>query len=184
MGRSRSANRSEKIGYLLRRENSSRCCGSTGPRIRHLRLLTARGNLPQLRSLSSRGKRTSGSHYNVSDLPCQLRRSTQHLFNHLPIDRSQWISRFESASIIIASTIALVWLTGVQRYPFLIFGPAAAFLKLAPIWYQVYFPTVLLTVAEIVRSAINLVRPDWTLFRAVYSVFVHCGGAGGGVFPD
>jgi hypothetical protein len=146
--------------------------------------LTARGNLPQLRSLSSRGKRTSGSHYNVSDLPCQLRRSTQHLFNHLPIDRSQWISRFESASIIIASTIALVWLTGVQRYPFLIFGPAAAFLKLAPIWYQVYFPTVLLTVAEIVRSAINLVRPDWTLFRAVYSVFVHCGGAGGGVFPD
>ena len=94
----------------------------------------------------------------------------------LPIDRSQWISRFESASIIIASTIALVWLTGVQRYPFLILGPAAAFLKLAPIWYQVYFPIVLLTVAEIVRATINLVRPDWTLFRAVYSMFVHCGG--------
>jgi TRAP-type C4-dicarboxylate transport system permease small subunit len=35
---------------------------------------------------------------------------------------------------------------------------------------------VLLTVAEIVRATINLVRPDWTLFRAVYSVFVHCGG--------
>ena len=94
----------------------------------------------------------------------------------LPIDRSQWISRFESASIIIASTIALVWLTGVRRYPFLILGPAAAFLKLAPIWYRVYFPIVLLTVAEIVRATINLVRPDWTLFRAVYSVFVHCGG--------
>ena len=102
----------------------------------------------------------------------------------LRIDRSQWMSRFESASIIIASTIALVWLTGVQRYPFLIFGPAAAFLKLAPIWYQVYFPIVLLTVAEIVRATINLVRPDWTLFRAVYSLFVHCGAAGGGVFPD
>jgi len=94
----------------------------------------------------------------------------------LPIDRSQWVSRFDSASIIIASTIALVWLTGVQRYPFLILGPAAAFLKLAPIWYQVYFPIVLLTVAEIVRATINLVRPDWTLFRAVYTVFVHCGG--------
>jgi len=40
----------------------------------------------------------------------------------------------------------------------------------------VYFPIVLLTVAEIVRAVINLVRPDWTLFRAVYSVFVHCGG--------
>src|SRR5215831_14518696 len=94
----------------------------------------------------------------------------------LPINRSQWISRFESASIIVASTIALVWLTGVQRYPFLILGPAAAFLKLAPIWYQVYFPIVLLTVAEIVRATINLVRPDWTVFRTIFNVVVHSGG--------
>jgi TRAP-type C4-dicarboxylate transport system permease small subunit len=27
-----------------------------------------------------------------------------------------------------------------------------------------------------VRAVINLVRPDWTLFRTVYGVFVHCGG--------
>src|SRR5215472_3327946 len=94
----------------------------------------------------------------------------------LPIDRSQWISRFESVSIIIACTVALVWMTGVQSYPFLILGPAAAFLKLAPIWQQVYFPIVFLTALEIVRAVINLVRPDWTLFRAVYSVFVHFGG--------
>ncbi len=94
----------------------------------------------------------------------------------LPIERSHQISRFESVSIIIASAVALVWMTEVQNYPFLILGPAAAFLKLAPIWYQVYFPIVLLTVAEIVRATINLVRPDWTLFRAVYGVFVHCGG--------
>ena len=94
----------------------------------------------------------------------------------LPIEPRQQISRFESVSIIIASAVALVWMTEVQNYPFLILGPAAAFLKLAPIWYQMYFPIVLLTVAEIVRATINLVRPDWTLFRAVYSVFVHCGG--------
>jgi len=94
----------------------------------------------------------------------------------LPIDRSQWISRFESVSIIVASAVALVWMTGVQSYPFLILGPAAVFLKLAPIWYQVYFPIVLLTVAEIVRATINLVRPDWTLFRVVFNVFVHSGG--------
>src|SRR5438067_342719 len=94
----------------------------------------------------------------------------------LPVERGHWISRFESVSIIIACTIALVWMTEVQNYPFLILGPAAAFLKLAPIWYQVYFPIVLLTVAEIVRATVNLVRPDWTLFRAVHSVFVHVGG--------
>src|SRR5215831_21383931 len=93
-----------------------------------------------------------------------------------PPDRSKWISRFESVSIIVACTIALIWVTGVQSYPFLILGPAAAFLRLAPIWQQVYFPIVFLTVLEIVRAAINLVRPDWTLFRAVYTVCVHCGG--------
>ncbi|HKW62182.1 MAG TPA: hypothetical protein VJN89_06525 [Candidatus Acidoferrum sp.] len=92
------------------------------------------------------------------------------------IEGRQQISRFESVSIIIASAVALVWMTEVQNYQFLILGPAAAFLKLAPIWYQVYFPIVLLTVAEIVRATINLVRPDWTLFRAVYSLFVHGGG--------
>jgi hypothetical protein len=77
---------------------------------------------------------------------------------------------------IIASSVALIWMTGVQSYPFLILGPAAAFLKLAPVWNQVYFPIVLLTVAEIVRAVINLVRPDWTRFRALFSVVVHSGG--------
>jgi hypothetical protein len=86
------------------------------------------------------------------------------------------ISQMESVSIVIASTIALAWLTGIRTYPFLILGPAAAFLKLAPIWDHVYFPIVMLTVAEIVRAVINLVRPDWVLFRQVYGIFVHAGG--------
>jgi len=94
----------------------------------------------------------------------------------LPIENRQQVSRFDSVSIIIASAVALVWMTEVQTYQFLILGPAVAFLKLATIWYQVYFPIVLLTVGEIVRATINLVRPDWTLFRSVYGVFVHFGG--------
>ena len=83
------------------------------------------------------------------------------------------VSRFDSLSIIVASVVALAWLTEVQRHPFLILGPAATFLKLAPIWQQILFPIVLLTVAEIVRATINLVRPDWTLFRAIVRLFVH-----------
>jgi hypothetical protein len=94
----------------------------------------------------------------------------------LPLEGPQRISRFESVSIIIASAVALVWLTEVQSYPFLVLGPAATFLKLAPIWYQVYFPIVLLTVAEIVRAIINLARPDWIRFRAIVGVIVHSGG--------
>lgn len=94
----------------------------------------------------------------------------------VPLEGPQRISRFESVSIIIASAVALVWLTEVQSYPFLILGPAMTFLKLTPIWYRMYFPIVLLTVVEIVRAIINLVRPDWMRFRAVVGVIVHGGG--------
>ena len=94
---------------------------------------------------------------------------------HIPPDTPR-VSRIDSVSIIIACAVALLWLTEVKTYPFLILGPAATFLKLAPIWYQVYFPIVLLTVAEIVRAIINLVRPDWTRFRAIFSIFSHSAG--------
>lgn len=92
--------------------------------------------------------------------------------------RSGRVSRFESISIIVASSVALIWLGAVQTHPFLIFGPAALFLKLAPVWYQVYWPIVLLTSAEIVRATINLVRPDWTRFRAIVQIAIHIGGLG------
>jgi hypothetical protein len=86
------------------------------------------------------------------------------------------ISRLESISIIIASVVAIAWIAGVQSYPFLILGPAAYFLDLAPVWYQVFFLILLLTAAEIVRATINLVRPEWVLFRMVYRIFLHAGG--------
>jgi hypothetical protein len=88
------------------------------------------------------------------------------------------VSRFESVSIIVACAVALAWMTEVQNFPVLILGPAAAFLKLAPIWYQIYFPIVALTALEIVRAIINLVRPDWVRFRAYYGVFVQAAGLG------
>src|SRR6266478_1948978 len=50
------------------------------------------------------------------------------------------VSRFESVSIIVASAVALVWLAEVRRHPFLIFGPAAYFLQLAPISGSTLFP--------------------------------------------
>lgn len=86
------------------------------------------------------------------------------------------VSRFESVSIIVACAVALGWMTEVQHFPILILGPAAAFLKLAPIWYQIYFPIAALTAAEIVRASINLVRPDWVRFRAYYGVLVQAAG--------
>jgi hypothetical protein len=86
------------------------------------------------------------------------------------------VSRFESLSVIVASAVAVLWWTEVQSHPFLILGPGTLFLKLAPVWHRMYVPIVLLTVAEIARATVNLVRPDWTRFRAVARIVLHAGG--------
>lgn len=58
----------------------------------------------------------------------------------------------------------LIWLLLVPHYPFLIFGPAAGFLKAAPLWHTFYVPIVLLSTLGLVRPAVTLARPQWTWF--------------------
>jgi len=58
----------------------------------------------------------------------------------------------------------LIWLLLVPHNPFLILGPAAAFLKATPLLHTIYVPILLLGVIGIVRSMIILVRPHWTWF--------------------
>ena len=58
----------------------------------------------------------------------------------------------------------LVWLLLVQHYPVLILGPAASFLKAAPMWHTFYVPILLLSTLGLVRSAVTLARPQWTWF--------------------
>jgi len=62
------------------------------------------------------------------------------------------------------NVFGLVWLLLVPQHPFLILGPAAAFLKAGPIWHAFYVPVVLLTVFVILRLSIALARPQWTAF--------------------
>ncbi len=70
----------------------------------------------------------------------------------------------------------LVWLLLVPHYPFLILGPAAAFLKAGPILHQFYFAFVLVSVVSLVRSGITLARPQWSWFpllsQLLHSVLV------------
>lgn len=62
------------------------------------------------------------------------------------------------------SVFGLVWLLLVPHYPFLILGPAAAFLEAAPLLHTFYVPFVLLGVVALARSGITLARPEWTWF--------------------
>jgi hypothetical protein len=79
----------------------------------------------------------------------------------------QRVSRIDSFSRLIALAVSVVWLRAVQQNPFLILGPAAAFLKLAPVWHELYVPVVLLAFAGMAQAAINLIRPDWIHVRTV-----------------
>ena len=90
--------------------------------------------------------------------------------------KAREVSRLESVSIIVASAVALIWMQAVWSHLFLIFGPAASFLRLAPIWHQIYWPMVAIIVASMLRATINLVRPDWIRFRAAAAVFFEAAG--------
>lgn len=85
------------------------------------------------------------------------------------------ISRFDSMAQFVALGVSIAWLRVVQQAPFMIFGPAAAFVKPAPVWHQFYLPVVLLALAGMVQAGINLFRPDWVRLHYVYSVVCDIG---------
>ena len=76
------------------------------------------------------------------------------------------MSRFDSLIECLASAFALIWLLSIPQAPFLVLGPAAAFLGFAPIWSTVYVPMVLMTIATIALSAVNFLKPFWTPARS------------------
>lgn len=63
--------------------------------------------------------------------------------------------------------VGLIWLLLVPHNPFLIFGPAASFLKPGPIWHAFYVPIVAVAVFALLRSAVTLARPQWTWFPSL-----------------
>jgi len=84
------------------------------------------------------------------------------------------ISRSSSFSQVVGLAVSILWLRAIQTHPFLIFGPAAAFLRLAPVWQQVYPAIVFIYMVFIAQALVNFVRPEWVrlphLARAVTSI--------------
>lgn len=70
-------------------------------------------------------------------------------------------SRMQTVCQLAFAVFGLVWVLLLPQYPWLILGPAAAFLKASPTMHVFYLPIVLLGVVAIVRPAITLARPQW-----------------------
>ena len=71
---------------------------------------------------------------------------------------------------IIASTIFLIWWLAVPTFPFLIFGPLAAVLDLAPVWSAVHLPVAGLWLVSLYALWAVLLRPDWLRYRRAVSL--------------
>ena len=82
-----------------------------------------------------------------------------------PLERPERkTSLFQTVCELGFHVFAVVWLLLVPNHPFLVLGPAAAFLALGPIWNTFYAPIVLLAVASVIRLVVILVRPQWKVF--------------------
>lgn len=96
----------------------------------------------------------------IADIACKWDPSTLP-----PLEKPERKTSFAQTVCDLAfNGFGLLWLLLVPHHPFLIFGPAAAFLKLGPIWHTFYVPALLLSAIALVRLAITLARPQWTAF--------------------
>jgi hypothetical protein len=80
------------------------------------------------------------------------------------------VPRLESLFQLVVYAVALYWLWAVWHSPPTLSDPGSAVVTFGPVWGQVFWPTVLVLLAEIVQAGVNLARPDWTRLRAVAGV--------------
>ena len=83
--------------------------------------------------------------------------------------------RLESLFEFVFAVAALVWLLLIPGSPWLIMGPAAAFLDAAPVWGTVFVPMVILMASTAGLSLFNFLRPYWTPARSLIRAGLHLG---------
>ncbi|HWZ99004.1 MAG TPA: hypothetical protein VN025_14695 [Candidatus Dormibacteraeota bacterium] len=105
-------------------------------------------------------------HWNRQAVNIEVEKEVERILRDIP-KKIREVSRFESLSILVASTVGLMWMQALWTHPFFVFGPAASLIQFGPIWHRIYMPTVAIILASMLRAAINLARPDWVLFRNV-----------------
>jgi len=82
------------------------------------------------------------------------------------------VPRADSIARLVAWAVWILWLRAIRNIPFLVFGPATAYLKAAPVWHQLYWPIVGLAFVGMIQAGINLIRPDWTWLRTAERIFI------------
>jgi hypothetical protein len=68
------------------------------------------------------------------------------------------------------STVCFVWWLAIPQHPWLVFGPAASFLAMAPAWRVVHLPLAALWFVSLVVRWTLLFRPDLKALRAWFEI--------------
>ena len=82
------------------------------------------------------------------------------------LPKSAWSSALELAF----GTIGLIWWTAIPRQPWLVFGPAAAFLAMGPAWQAVHMPLAVAWLAGLAVRWALLFRPDMKGLRFAFDI--------------
>jgi hypothetical protein len=72
------------------------------------------------------------------------------------------LQRWYSVSGLVACSVLTLWWLAIPYFQYLVLGPSAGELKLAPVWHRYYLPVLLLFLAGIGQRAVGAARPGWT----------------------
>jgi hypothetical protein len=85
------------------------------------------------------------------------------------LPKNIWSAGFE----LVASTVGLGWWLAIPQYPFLVFGPAAAFLAMGPTWKAIHIPIAIVWLASLAVRWTLLFRPGLKRLRVGFGVAGH-----------
>ncbi len=85
-------------------------------------------------------------------------------------------SRFDVGVELVVAALFVLWWSALPQRQYLLMGPGAEFLALAPIWHRLYAPVLVLAVLSMLSKSIALVRPDWVTFRFATGVMSSVAG--------
>jgi hypothetical protein len=91
-----------------------------------------------------------------------------------PVTRS---SRPQSYANLVLETVVNIlfvgWWLSIPTFPFLMLGPAAAYLQLSPSWARLYYPALIPPIVSVLLATFAIVRPAWTWMPRVRGLVVN-----------
>jgi hypothetical protein len=77
----------------------------------------------------------------------------------------------DSIAAMVAASVFGVWWLVALKHQFWLFGPAANFIQLGPVFQTIFPLYVVMVVVDVLRHAVVLVRPGWDRGRFAFRIF-------------